>query len=211
GGWDFGVGWVLWGRRADGVWGRCCRSPSHDWGLCGAHSQGREAWRPAGPAVHKSPIGPQSQSCQNARHQGAANRTGRRGRGDRMRRREFIALISGAATWPLAAQAQEPGRIYRLGFLIPSPRQAPATIAFFDALRRNGFIEGQNLAVIPDGFDADYGHLPELATALVKAAPDVITAGPARALQALQSVTHAIPLNGMSEDMVAEGLVASLA
>jgi putative ABC transport system substrate-binding protein len=39
----------------------------------------------------------------------------------------------------------------------------------------------------------------------------VITAGPARALQALQSVTHNIPLNGMSEDMVAEGLVASLA
>ena len=129
-----------------------------------------------------------------------------------MRRREFIAIFGGAAAaWPLAAQAQEPGRVYRLGFMIPSPRQAPATIAFFDELRRNGFIEGQNLAVIPDGFDADYERLAELAPALVKAAPDAIIVGPARSLLALQSITHAIPLIGMSEDMVAEGVVPSFA
>ena len=85
----------------------------------------------------------------------------------------------------------------KIPFVVPSPRQAPAAIAFFDELRRNGFIEGQNLAVVPDGFDADYGHLPELAAALVKAAPDAIIAGPARALQALQSVTHTIPLIGI--------------
>ena len=73
-----------------------------------------------------------------------------------MRRREFITLVGGVAVaWPLVARAQEPGRIYRLAFLIPSPRQAPATIAFFDELRRNGFSEGQNLVVIPDGFEAD--------------------------------------------------------
>jgi putative ABC transport system substrate-binding protein len=95
--------------------------------------------------------------------------------------------------------------------VVPSPRQGPAAIAFFDELRRNGFIEGQNLAVVPDGFDADYGHLPELVAALVKAAPDAIIAGPARALQALQSVTHTIPLIGMTEDMVAEGVVPSFA
>lgn len=95
--------------------------------------------------------------------------------------------------------------------MVPSPRQGPAAIAFFDELRRNGFIEGQNLAVVPDGFDADYGHLPELVAALVKAAPDAIIAGPARALQALQSVTHNIPLIGMTEDMVAEGVVPSFA
>jgi putative ABC transport system substrate-binding protein len=116
-----------------------------------------------------------------------------------------------AATWPLPALAQEPGRIYRLAFMIPSPRQAPATIAFFDELRRNGFIEDKNLAVIPDGFDADYGRLAELAPALVKAAPDAIIVGPARPLLALQSITQTILLIGISEDMVAEGLVASLA
>lgn len=129
-----------------------------------------------------------------------------------MRRREFIAMLGGGAmAWPLPAQAQEPGRTYRLAFMIPSPRQAPATIAFFDELRRNGFIEGQNLVVIPDGFEADYGRLAELAPALVKAAPDAIVGGPARPLLALQSITHTIPLIGISEDMVAEGLVASLA
>jgi putative tryptophan/tyrosine transport system substrate-binding protein len=73
------------------------------------------------------------------------------------------------------------------------------------------FSEGQNLAVIPDGFEADYEHVAELAAALVKAAPDAIIAGPAVALRALQDLTHTIPLIGMSEDMVAEGVLASLA
>ena len=129
-----------------------------------------------------------------------------------MRRRDFITHIGGVAVaWPLVARAQEPGRVYRLAFLIPSPRQAPATIAFFDELRRNGFSEGQNLVVIPDGFEADTEHPGELAAALVKAAPDAIVAGPALPLRALQNITHTIPLIGMTEDVVAEGLVASLA
>jgi ABC-type uncharacterized transport system substrate-binding protein len=129
-----------------------------------------------------------------------------------VRRREFIILVGGAAAgWPLAARAQEPGRTYRLAFLFPSPRQAPATIALFDELRRNGFSEGQNLEVIPDGFEADTEHPSKLAAALVKAAPDAIITGPAIPLRAFQSITHTIPLIGMTEDMIAEGLVASLA
>jgi putative ABC transport system substrate-binding protein len=128
-----------------------------------------------------------------------------------MRRREFITLLGGAVARPLAAQAQEPGRTYSLAFLIPSPRQAPHTIALFDELHRNGFSEGQNLVVIPDGFEADTEHPGELAAVLVKAAPDAIITGPALPLRAFQSITHTIPLIGMTEDMVAEGLVPSLA
>jgi hypothetical protein len=60
-------------------------------------------------------------------------------------RREFITLLGSAAVgWPLASHAQEAGRTYRLGFLIPAPRETPAVAAFFDELRANGFIEGQN-------------------------------------------------------------------
>ena len=65
-----------------------------------------------------------------------------------MKRREFITLLGGAAaTWPLAAHAQEPGRIYRVGGLHASPRDAPHHLALFDELRRLGFIDGQNLVV----------------------------------------------------------------
>ena len=74
-----------------------------------------------------------------------------------IRRRELIAAIGGATVAsPLAARAQQPGRTFRLGVLIPSAREAPPLVAFFDELRLNGFIEGQNIAVIPGGSDIRY-------------------------------------------------------
>ena len=64
-----------------------------------------------------------------------------------MRRREFIALVGASVAWPFAAMAQQPGRTYRLGCLLPLRRDAPVNVAFFDELRRRGFVEGQNLTV----------------------------------------------------------------
>jgi putative ABC transport system substrate-binding protein len=58
-----------------------------------------------------------------------------------MRRREFIALMGASVALPFAATAQQAGRTYRLGCLWPFPRDAPIAIAFFDELRRHGFIE----------------------------------------------------------------------
>jgi putative ABC transport system substrate-binding protein len=81
----------------------------------------------------------------------------------------------------------------------------------FDELRINGFVEGQNLSVIPGGFEATDDRLAERAAALVNAAPDAIVAGPMLPLRALQTATRSVPLIGMTEDMVADGLVASLA
>ena len=128
-----------------------------------------------------------------------------------MKRREFIAGLGGAAAWPLVARAQQPGRIYRIGFLVPTPRDRPPVVALFDELRLNGFIENQNIEVLPGGFDVRDEQLVELAAALVKAGPDAIVAGPELPLRALQAATRTVPLIGMSEDLVAEGLVASLA
>ena len=63
-----------------------------------------------------------------------------------MRRRNFIALLGGAAVWPLAARAQQPrGKIPRIGFLLNV--QSELVVALFDGLKEAGYIEGQNIIV----------------------------------------------------------------
>jgi putative ABC transport system substrate-binding protein len=129
-----------------------------------------------------------------------------------MRRREFITLLGGAAVaWPLATRAQESGRTYRIGFLLPSLRESPAVVALFDELRLNGFVEGQNLLVVPGGFGVPNDRIASVVASLVAASPDAIISGPELPLRALAQATRTMPVIGMSEDMVAEGLVASLA
>ena len=92
-------------------------------------------------------------------------------------RRQFITLLgSAAAAWPLAASGQEFGRIYRVGALIVSPRDAPHHVAFFDELRRLGFIDGQNLAVDVGGYSLPIERLAGHAADLVKGQVDVILA-----------------------------------
>jgi putative ABC transport system substrate-binding protein len=88
------------------------------------------------------------------------------------------------------SQAQEAGRTYRLGVVPTVSRQSPAVLALLDELRRNGFVEGQNLTLVFGGFEVANEQLPEAAAALVKAAPDVIIAGPQFPLRALQAATR---------------------
>src|SRR5690242_5141776 len=108
-----------------------------------------------------------------------------------MKRREFITLVAGAAaTWPNPGQAQGPGRIYRIGFLVPTSRESPTVMTFFDELRLNGFVEGQNLSVIPGGFGVPNDQIANVAASLVAASPDVINAGPELPLRTLQKITH---------------------
>jgi len=103
-----------------------------------------------------------------------------------MKRRDFIKVLSGVAAWPLAARAQEPGRIYRLGGVHASPRDAPYHVALFGELRRLGFIEGQNLAVDGHGYGLRVEQFEEHAAELVKAQVDVILAGGDPAVRAAQ-------------------------
>jgi hypothetical protein len=129
-----------------------------------------------------------------------------------IRRREVITLLGGAAAaWPLASRAQEATRVYTLGAIIPVGRNTPAIEAFFDEMRLFGFIEGKNLAVLPNGFGVRNDELAERAKALVDAAPDVIISGPDNYTRVLQQATHTIPLVAMTEDMLRAGFVGSLA
>jgi putative ABC transport system substrate-binding protein len=130
-----------------------------------------------------------------------------------MRRREFITLVGGAAAnWPLATRAEELGRTYRLGPLLPFPRDVPINVVFFDQLRRHGFIEGQNLTVEYRAFGLHPDLISQYAAELVKARVDVITTvGPDEAIRAAQGATKTIPILALSDDLVGSGLVDSMA
>jgi putative ABC transport system substrate-binding protein len=130
-----------------------------------------------------------------------------------MRRRQFIALLGGAAaalSAPCRAWPQEPGRTYRLGVLANAPRNAAHWVAFFDELRRHGFIEGVNLSIL-DGFSAPTDRVDTIAASIVEARPEVITTGGATLTRVVQRATQTIPILAFSDDLLAEKAVASLA
>jgi ABC-type uncharacterized transport system substrate-binding protein len=126
-------------------------------------------------------------------------------------RREFITLLGGAVAWPLELRAQEPGRVYRLGGLTPSPHDAPHYTALFDELRRLGFIDGQNLTVDWRGYGLPIEQFPDLAVELIKAKADVIFCAGDAAIRAAQRATETTPILAVTDDMVGSGLVRSLA
>ena len=131
-----------------------------------------------------------------------------------MRRREFITLLGGAAVWPLAARAQQMGKVPRIGYLgSSSPSLEPHFVeAFRQKLRELGHIEGENIAIEYRWAEGQDRRLPELAAELVRLQPNVIvTAGTPGALAAMQA-TKTIPIvMASSGDPVGAGLVTSLA
>jgi putative ABC transport system substrate-binding protein len=136
----------------------------------------------------------------------------RLGTGETMRRREFVALMGASVTWPFAALAQQPGRTYRVGGLSANPRSSDDVMtAFFEGVRRQGFIEGQNLIVIYRAFALKVDLLSEWAAELVKARVDVIATAGDLASRAAQQATKTIPILAITYDMLGTGLVNSLA
>jgi ABC-type uncharacterized transport system substrate-binding protein len=128
-----------------------------------------------------------------------------------MRRRKFITVLGGAVAWPLAARAQQAGRTYRLGCLFPPPRDNPPNMAFFDELRRLGFIEGKNLTVEYRAYGQHVDLIPQYVTELVMARVDVIAASGEETVRAMQQATKTIPIVAIVGDMLGSGLVTSLA
>ena len=126
-----------------------------------------------------------------------------------MRRREFIALMGANVVWPIAAMAQQAGRTYHLGCLLPSPPND--YVAFFDGLRRRGFIEGQNLTVEYRAYGQHVDLVPQYAADLVKARVDVIAASGDETVRAIQQATKTIPIVAIGADLLRSGLITSLA
>ena len=118
--------------------------------------------------------------------------------------------VAGAAfTGPLVARGQEAGRVYRLAML--GGGKSSATEALLETLRRRGFVDGENLKADHRGFAQHVDLIPQYATELVQANPDVIFATGDAAIRAMQKLTSTIPLLGVTEDMVGSGFVSSLA
>jgi putative ABC transport system substrate-binding protein len=129
-----------------------------------------------------------------------------------MKRREFIGFAGIAvASWPLAARAQQPDRVYRLGSLLYGPRTSPLYAALFNGLRRYGFVEGQNVLADPNGYGLRPEQLAAHASEVVKQRVDVIVCAGDHAIRAAQQATQIIPILGSTEDMVGSGLVHSMA
>jgi putative ABC transport system substrate-binding protein len=124
-----------------------------------------------------------------------------------MKRRTFITLVGGAATWPMAARAQQPapGK-WRIGLLAPDYRQKPLR----EGLRDLGYVEGRNL-LIESRFDDAADRLAAFATELVELKPDIIVANGTQAARAAQQATKSIPIVMVASNPVDDGLVESLA
>src|SRR5262249_46984046 len=133
-----------------------------------------------------------------------------------MRRRQFISLLGGAAAaWPVAAGAQQPGRLIRLGVLGPTLNN-PAAIDQYDAFRTQladmGFRDGQNVTI--DYISVDNPRGPFVAVVdLMRSPPDlIVSAGPEVSLQAVVGATGFIPvvMIAINFDPLARGYIASL-
>jgi putative ABC transport system substrate-binding protein len=89
-------------------------------------------------------------------------------------RRQSISLLGGAAAWPLAARAQQPGKIYTIGYLNPAPFTLP--VPLLEGLRDLGWIEGKNIAFERRHGDNQIDRLHSAAAELVHLNVDVIVA-----------------------------------
>src|SRR6516225_3635813 len=127
-------------------------------------------------------------------------------------RREFITLLGGAAAWPIAARAQQPGKLPTIGFLgVDATVWAPWTAAFVARLRQLGWIEGRTIAIEYRWSEGRAERDAEIAAEFVRLKVDVIVTK-APAVAALKQATAIIPIVfPIAVDPVGGGLVASLA
>src|SRR6266545_4542176 len=133
---------------------------------------------------------------------------------DQLKRREFIALLGGAAAWPLAARAQQAAKVPTIGFLGQSTPAAESQrfAALVQRLRELGWIEARTIAIEVRWAEGRAERAAEIAAEFVRLKVDVIVTSGTPQVAAAKQATSLIPIVFASAgDPVGAGLVASLA
>src|SRR5215831_6513069 len=139
---------------------------------------------------------------------------------NQLKRREFILALRGAAasyvSWPLAARAQQPAKVARIGCLVTGALESPEARAmvgaFREGLRERGYVEGQNIVIEYRSAGGSIERFPRLTDELASLKLDLILAPNTPAARAAQQTTSTIPIVvAAMGDPVGDGLVVSLA
>jgi putative tryptophan/tyrosine transport system substrate-binding protein len=133
-----------------------------------------------------------------------------------MKRRDFITLLGGAAAWPLAARAQQPGQTRRIGVLMnvaaDDPEGRSRVAALLQGLQQLGWSDGRNVRIETRWAGGDADRIRQYAAELVALAPDVIVGTGTAVMGPLQRATRTLPIVFVQViDPVGAGFVASLA
>jgi putative ABC transport system substrate-binding protein len=130
-----------------------------------------------------------------------------------MRRREFITFLGGVVALPLPLRAQQAAKVYRIGYLgvTSYAGYAREIEALLRGLRRLGYEEGKNIAIVYQFAEGDYDRLPALASELVTLKVDVIVTHSTPGARAAKKATSTIPIVvTAAADLVSSGLVPSI-
>jgi putative ABC transport system substrate-binding protein len=136
---------------------------------------------------------------------------------DRLKRREFITLLGGAAVaWPLAARAQQPDRMRRIGALLATAADDPEgkaqIAAFLQSLQQLGWTVGRNVQIDYRWGAVNADRVRSYSSELVALAPDIILAVGGTIVGALEQATRTVPIVFVNAtDPVGRGLIESLA
>jgi putative ABC transport system substrate-binding protein len=133
-----------------------------------------------------------------------------------VKRREFITLLAGAATWPLDARAEQPARMPRIGVLMnraaDNPEGQDRLAAFQQGLQESGWGVGRNVRIDTRWSEDNADRSAKYAAELVALAPDIILASGTLAVIALQHINRTLPIVFAAvADPVGAGIVDSLA
>ena len=131
-----------------------------------------------------------------------------------MRRREFVSLLGGAASYPLAVRAQQPERISRIGCLVTGSIESHGQFvtAFLDSLKLRGYVQGRDFVLELRWANGYADRLPTLAEELSRLAPDIVVTATGAAAAAARKALPTRPIIVANlVDPVGSGLVASIA